>query len=110
MTASLALGQTLTHGPVVGGVTGSTANVFVRTSEGTTVALRYGTDPNLTTYQLSGSFTTGSTSDFTKIITLTGLLPEQTYYLNPVVNGVSQRVAPFPKFQTFPADRQRAGV
>ena len=28
----LVLGQTLTHGPVVGGVTDATANVFLRTS------------------------------------------------------------------------------
>jgi alkaline phosphatase D len=104
MTASLALGQTLTHGPVVGGVTDSSANVFLRASQQTTVALRYGTDPNLTSYEVSGSFTTSSTSDFTKIIALTSLTPEQTYYLNPLVNGVPQRTAPpYPTFQTFPA-------
>ena len=81
LTVSSTLGQTLTHGPVVGGVTDSTANVFLRARQVATVAVRYGTDPNLTTYQVSDSFTTSSTSDFTKIIGLTGLIPEQTYYL-----------------------------
>ncbi len=103
LTVSSTLGQTLTHGPVVGGVTDSTANVFVRASQVATVAVRYGTDPNLTTYQVSDSFTTSSTSDFTKIIGLSGLTPEQTYYLNPVVNGVPKRTAPpYPSFRTFP--------
>src|SRR5256885_16217810 len=39
-----ASGQVLTHGPVVGGVTGSEAKVFVRTDQAGSVALRYGTD------------------------------------------------------------------
>ncbi len=103
LTVSSTLGQTLTHGPVVGRVTDSTANVFLRASQVATVAVRYGTDPNLTTYQVSDSFTTSSTSDFTKIIGLSGLTPEQTYYLNPVVNGVPKRTAPpYPSFRTFP--------
>jgi alkaline phosphatase D len=103
MMAGPAFGQTLTHGPVVGGVTDSSANVFVRTSQQTTVALRYGTDSNLTSYQLSSSFQTSSDNDFTKIIPLTGLAAEQTYYLNAEVNGVPQRTAPpYPSFQTFP--------
>ncbi len=103
LAVSSTLGQTLTHGPVVGGVTDSAANVFLRASQVTTVAVRYGTDPNLATYQVSDSFTTSATSDFTKIIGLAGLTPEQTYYLNPVVNGVPQRTAPpYPSFRTFP--------
>ena len=80
--------QVLTHGPVVGGVTSSGAQVFVRSNQAASVALRYGTDPNLETYQVSDAFGTDSTSDFTKIISLTNLVPETSYYLNVLVNVV----------------------
>jgi alkaline phosphatase D len=102
--ADLVFGQALTHGPVVGGVTASGANVFLRTSTQTTASLRYGTDPNLTGFVESSTFETSSDSDFTKIVPLAGLAAEQTYYLNPVVNGVPQLSAPYPSFTTFPAE------
>ena len=50
LTEGVAFSQVLTHGPVVGGVTASTANVFVRTDQQAIVALWYGSDPNLGTY------------------------------------------------------------
>src|SRR5262249_33846427 len=99
-TCSLA--ASLTHGPVVGGVTSSSANVFVRTSDVATVTLRYGPDPTLTTYLTSAPITTDSTSDFTKIIPLADLVAESPYYLDVQVDGVSQFVSPFPTFATFP--------
>jgi phosphodiesterase/alkaline phosphatase D-like protein len=85
-------------------VTASNANVFLRTSAQATVLLRYGTDPNLTSFAESSAFETSYDSDFTKIVPLAGLAAEQTYYLNPVVNGVPQLSAPYPSFATFPAD------
>ena len=100
----LVLGQSLTHGPVVGGVTASSANVFLRTSTQAAVSLRYGTDPNLIGFEESSTFETSNESDFTKIVPLAGLAAEETYYLNPVVNGVPQLSAPYPSFATFPAD------
>jgi alkaline phosphatase D len=105
MTAGLTLGQVLTHGPVVGGVTASTVNVFVRTNQEASVALRYGTAPNLETYRVSKAFETSSASDFTKIIPLADLRVETTYYLSVVVNGVPQTPPPYPSFRTFPRNR-----
>jgi len=96
--APATLGQTLTHGPVVGGVFGAVANVFLRTSDVATVAIRYGTDPNLMTYSVSSSFTTSLTNDFTKIIPLSGLSPETKYYLNVTINGTPVLTAPYPSF------------
>ena len=101
MTAGLTFGQVLTHGPVVGGVTESSANVFVRTDQEASVALWYGKDPNLGTHLVSGTFDTSSTNDFTKIIPLTSLTVETTYYMNVVVNGAPQSSAPYPSFKTF---------
>ncbi len=101
---SLVIGQSLSHGPVVGGVTASSANVFLRTGASAIVSLRYGTDPNLTSFEESSSFTTFDDSDLTIIVPLTGLAAEQTYYLDPVVDGVPQLTAPYPSFATFPVD------
>ena len=65
--------------------------------------LRYGTDPNLDTYQVSETYQTSLSSDFTKNIPLSGLLPDTTFYLNIVVNGVVQfATPPYPSFTTFP--------
>ena len=101
VTGGLASGQVLTHGPVVGGVTAESANVFVRTDQVASVMLRYGTDPTLATYLTSQTLNTKASSDFTRIIPLAGLTQETTYYLNPVVNGVPQLTSPYPSFTTF---------
>ncbi|MEO6871898.1 MAG: hypothetical protein ABI233_06725 [Chthoniobacterales bacterium] len=100
-TAGATQASTLTHGPVFGGVTPATGNVFLRTGQGATVQLRYGTDPNLTNSSLSRSFTTDASSDFTKIIPLSGLAPETTYYVNILVDGIAQKTAPYPSFAIF---------
>lgn len=66
------------------------------------VALRYGTDPALLGAIDTDSMATTAPADFTAFIPLTGLLPETTYYLNVLVNGVPQFTAPpFPFFTTF---------
>jgi alkaline phosphatase D len=95
--------QVLTHGPVVGGVTSSKASVFLRTDQEASVALCYGTDPNLDTCQMSETYQTRTSHDFTKIIRLSGLMPDNTFYLNIVVNAVPQLTSPpYPSFTTFP--------
>ena len=45
ISAGSASSQVLTHGPAAGGVTDSSANVFVRTNQATSVVLRYGNRP-----------------------------------------------------------------
>ncbi len=102
ITDDFASGQVLTHGPVVGGVTDSEAKVFVRTNEASTVAVWYGTVPNLVTFQTSETLHTNPPKNFTKIIPLTNLSPETTYYMNVVVNGLPQLSPPYPSFKTFP--------
>ena len=103
LMVNLAWAQVLTHGPVVGGVTATDAKVFVRTDQSASVALRYGTDPNLETYLVSDAVLTNYLSDFTAIIPLVNLTAETTYYLNVVVNDVPQFSSqPYPTFTTFP--------
>ena len=77
--------------------------MFIRTDQSASVALWYGTDPSLATYQVSDAFVTNSTSDFTTIIPLAQLTPETTYYLNVLVNGLPQLAGPpYPSFTAFP--------
>lgn len=96
-------GQILTHGPVVGGVTDSEAKVFVRTDQAATVAIQYSIDPDLQSPAVSPSVVTNEASDFTTIISLSGLTAETPYYLNVLVNDVPQfSVKPYPVFTTFP--------
>ena len=102
LAADLAVAQVLTHGPVVGGVTDSGGNVFLRTDQAATVKLQYSTDPDFATFSVSDSRTTSATSDFTANVPLTNLSAETTYYLRVVVNGVLQSSAPpYPSFKTF---------
>src|SRR6185369_9322363 len=77
--------------------------VFVRTSQPTSVRLLYSTDPNLGNPTPSPTFQTTMRRDLTKIIPLNGLASETTYYMNVVVNDVAQFAAPpYPSFKTFP--------
>lgn len=95
--------QALTHGPVVGGVTDTGANVFLRTDQAATVSLHYSSSPSFNTFSVSESRATVSTSDFTAIVPLTGLTAETTYYLRVLVNDSLQNsLPPYPSFATFP--------
>src|SRR4030095_2600835 len=100
--ADLAVAQVLTHGPVVGGVTDSGGNVFLRTDQAATVVVQYSTDPDFAPFSVSAAHTTHSTSDFTANVPLTNLSAETTYYLRVLVNGVLQNNAPpYPSFTSF---------
>lgn len=54
--------------------------------------------------RLSAANATSADADFTTQITLTGLSPDTTYYLNVVVDGMAQAKAPLAKFKTFPPE------
>jgi alkaline phosphatase D len=101
-TASQSLGQVLTHGPVVGGVTAYDARVFVRTNQQADVSVHYGTEPELMDFMASNTVTTYPKADFTRMIHVKGLVPKTTYYMNIIVNNVPQIMPPYPQFTTFP--------
>lgn len=92
----------LTHGPVVGAVTPTTARVFVRTSAAADVKIRYATTSELAPSSESKPQATRADSDFTAQVNLDQLAPTTTYYLDVLVNGVSQLTVPYPRFKTFP--------
>jgi alkaline phosphatase D len=97
---------TLTHGPVVGAVTPSSATVFVRTSAGAAVKLIYGQAPDLKDATTSPEKLTDASTDFTTKITLTDLVPSTIYYYNVMVDGALQPASPYPRFKTFPPEGQ----
>jgi alkaline phosphatase D len=96
----------MTHGPIVDGVTSSSAIIWARTDVTATVSINYGTSPNLTGgIVVTDTNPTAWDSDFTKKITLTDLSPNQQYYYNVLVDGVSQlNASPLPTFKTFPLE------
>lgn len=98
----------LTHGPVVGAVTATGARVFARTSEPAEVALRYSSTLDWSAAQTSVTQQTAGEHDFTTMIPLTGLEPSTVYYLEVLVNGVSQSGPSYPRFKTFPASNAPA--
>lgn len=93
--------DTLTHGPVIGAVTASSARVFVRTLMAAQVRLRYGTDATLATALESETVSTTIGNDFTAQIELEGLKPQTRYYLAIVVDDVLQ-TGGHGQFKTFP--------
>jgi len=91
-----------TDGPLVGGVTDSSAKVFVRTDVSAFVTVQFSEEASLKFSVQTPPALTHAEADFTAIITLNGLRPETTYYYRILVNGVPQQTAPFPFFTTFP--------
>ncbi len=93
----------LTHGPVFGAVTATTARVFARTHDAAEVKVRYGQAADLSDAIESAVQQTSAEHDFTTIISLDHLNPNTTYYVDILVNAVPQLAAPYPHFKSFPA-------
>jgi alkaline phosphatase D len=92
----------LTHGPIAGAVTGSTARIFARTDITATVQVRYGTNPELAEAWDSVVVSTGALADYTAHVPLTDLTPDTVYYYDVLVDNVSQLGTGFAQFKTFP--------
>jgi alkaline phosphatase D len=91
----------LTHGPLVGAVTESSAVVWVRADSAAQVGIRYGTDPDLASYTETPQVAAEASTDYTAKISLSGLIPLTVYYIDVLVDDVSQLAAPYPRFETF---------
>ena len=91
----------LTHGPLVGAVTESSAVVWIRVDSLAQVRVRYGADPDLASYTETPQFAAAESSDYTAKIALAELSPLTVYYIDVLVNDVPQLAAPYPRFETF---------
>lgn len=91
--------QTITHGPVISGVTSNSARIYIRTNLATSYTLEYSADSNFVTFQSAISATQTAT-DSIDIITLSNLLPSTTYYFRYRINNAIQTIKG--RFKTFP--------
>jgi len=95
----------LSHGPVVGAVTSSSARIFVRTSLDASVSVEFCTEPGLGGQcKQTASQPTVLAGDYTAQIPLDSLSPSTTYYYDILVDGSSQLAEPYPQFTTFPQE------
>jgi phosphodiesterase/alkaline phosphatase D-like protein len=101
--SSCAHGQAVTRGPIVGGVTDSSARVTVVASSSAPMAIEYSMTND---FSSDVQRSTQLTPDPAKYNFLTFNLPNlhssSTYFLRPVVNDASSHFATTRSFRTFP--------
>src|SRR5436190_13917657 len=79
--------QTVTHGPVVGGVTDSSCRVFVRTDAATSVTIEISTSATFISIVSSATGMTDGSRDNIASFTLANLLPDANYFVRILING-----------------------
>jgi phosphodiesterase/alkaline phosphatase D-like protein len=99
LLSGFAKAQTITHGPMIGGITENSARIYIRTSQATNFILEYGTDSLFSSFASFNSATDASL-DSTKIVNLSSLIPSTDYYFRYRINGIVQ--ASKGHFKTFP--------
>ena len=90
---------TLTHGPIVGGVTDTSCNIFIRTSSATAFTILFSNTVPFGSIVASAIGATDSTLDNTTILHVGGLSANTTYSMYLTINGVPVNVPT--KFSTF---------
>ncbi|MDX2001925.1 MAG: alkaline phosphatase D family protein [Chitinophagales bacterium] len=104
MCAKLAFGQFITHGPVIGGATPTTARMYVRTAQAMPITVELSTDSNFSTV-LSFNALTKAEKDSSTIFPLTGLQANTTYFYRVSDGTIYDTVKG--QFKTFPNEGQR---
>ena len=79
--------QTLTYGPIVGGVTDTSCNIFIGTSAPAGFTILLSKTPPFGSIVASGVGTTDP-SDSVGIVHIGGLTPNTQYYMRVTINGV----------------------
>lgn len=95
----------LTHGPMVGGVTESSATVFGRVGTSDPVRIEYSTESVYGPSSVSTSewFTPEASQDYTVRIPLSNLTPNTTYYYWVAIGSEQVNTANRYEFTTFPS-------
>jgi alkaline phosphatase D len=100
-----ALGAVMSHGPLVGAVTNSSATVWVRTDTGANnpgVVIKYWPQGSPGQAVYTEAKPTLETFDYTVPFPISLLSTATTYEYAVIVDGVNQSSPPYPKFKTFP--------
>lgn len=90
----------ITHGPVVGGVTSTSARILVRCDTTARVQMELSPDTTFSTGIVSSTAMAVPDSDFFVIVDVAGLQPDTRYYYRAVLNG--QPGEQLGHFTTFP--------
>lgn len=96
-------GSKLTHGPMIGHTTKTSASVWLRTGSSVPVQIRYAKSATLAGSLLSPKVTGDQKDDFTLVVPVEGLEPGTTYHYTPVLGGTDLYTTGFPTFTTAPA-------
>lgn len=96
----------MTHGPLTGAVTSTSAQIWLRTNEPATVKVEYAPHDGSGTPATSAELKTNAESDFTAHIPIENLAPSTLYDVTVSVDGVAQ--AQKGQFKTFPPDDESA--
>jgi alkaline phosphatase D len=91
----------ITHGPILSGVTDSSAVIFFRTNQAAGVAIEYSTNPDLSDSVVTPEQVTSTGSDYTVHIPITGLKPLTRYYYTARVDGQRVVIGEYPTFVSF---------
>lgn len=91
----------MTHGPLVGGVTSDSAQVWVRTNTAARVKIQIANAADTANTKFSRELESDADSDFTLNVPLEQLSPATSYSFKVWVNGLEQ--AQGGAFKTFPA-------
>jgi len=98
-----AVGQGLTHGVVVGGVTENSARFWLRSGIEAQLAVEISSDSSFSNPILSTSVRARSDAMFAGLVEAFGLAPQTRYYYRAVIDGIRHgRVG---SFSTFPEPR-----
>jgi alkaline phosphatase D len=92
--------QKLTHGPIAGGVTSTSARFYVRVDTMATVNIQLSTSQNFSARLFGGEQVAAAANDFAVLIDANNLVADILYFYRAVVNGTP--VGEVRQFRTFP--------
>ncbi|MCW3126994.1 MAG: hypothetical protein JWO03_2652 [Bacteroidetes bacterium] len=92
--------QTVTHGPIIGGVTDTSCRIFIRTDISTQVTIELSTSSSFGSIATSATITTDATRDTVAISQLNGLAADTRYYVRATISGTQSGAGS--SFRTFP--------
>lgn len=101
LVSGFCFSQTVTHGPVVGGVTDSSCRVFVRTDVATAITVEVSTSATFISIVSSATGMTDGSRDNIASFILANLSPDTRYYVRFLINGTP--TGETATFETFPS-------
>ncbi len=97
--------QSLTRGPFAGAVTENSARFYLRVEPAASANIRLATTLDFSNSAFGTASTTAPERDFTALIEIKNLLPNQLYYYQALINGAP--AGEIRRFKTFPVPGAR---